>query len=77
MNVTIKGRTYTFTTEDAERREAVSTVGSLYNSRGQWAGYVVRNEATGNLSLIHGPRVSLAEERKALSALQDHLSREE
>lgn len=67
--VTIKNRPYTFTAEGAETRDAVSTIGSLTNSRGGFAGYVVRLEATGTLSLMFGPKVSAADERRALAEL--------
>lgn len=38
--VIIKNRTYTFTAEGAEERSAVSTIGSLTNSRGGFAGCI-------------------------------------
>ena len=67
--ITIKGRTYTFTAEGAEERGALSTIGSLFNSRGQFAGFVVSHN--GRLNLIGGPKVSLAEERKGLAVLSN------
>jgi hypothetical protein len=56
QTIKIKGRPYTFTTEGAETRLSVSTVGSLFNSRGQWAGFVNRVHQSGRYVLIGGPR---------------------
>jgi len=68
--ITIKGRTYTFTTEGAEEGSAIRTIGSLYNSRGQFAGLVTQLKSTGTLALIGGPKgVSVTDERKGLSVL--------
>jgi hypothetical protein len=69
QTITIKGRTYTFTTEGAEQRNAVHTLGSLFNSRGQFAGYVIEHAATGRRNLLGGPKASVHEERAALAGI--------
>ena len=66
----MNSRTYTFTTEGAETGAAIDTVGSLYNSRGQFAGLVTKLKSTGTLVLIGGPKgIKLSEERRALSTI--------
>jgi hypothetical protein len=71
QTVTLAGRVYTFTTEDAEERDALSTLGSLFNSRGKFYGYVVRDNATGVRAVITTARTrtTLREERAALATL--------
>lgn len=70
QTVNIAGRSYTFTTEDAEARDALSTLGSLFNSRGKWAGWVVQDNATGNRQVVGGLRsVDALTERAALAGL--------
>jgi hypothetical protein len=71
QTVDIAGRTYTFTTEDAEKRDALSTLGSLFNSRGKFAGYVVEEHATGKRQVIGGlARVPALVVRKALAGIE-------
>jgi hypothetical protein len=70
QTVNIKGRAYTFTTEGAEERDALTTLGSLFNSRGEWTGYVVEEKRTGNRQVIGGLRnVGAIVVRKALADL--------
>jgi hypothetical protein len=71
QTVTLGGRTYTFTTEGAETRAAVSTLGSLTNSRGTWAGYVVQDNITGRRIVMGsaGRRLSGGAQHQALATL--------
>jgi hypothetical protein len=76
--LTIGGRPYTLKTDEPELFDgmAITAIGSLYNSRGDFAGQVVRYNVSGRLSIFHGPRVSIAEERRALRPLEDAINAE-
>jgi hypothetical protein len=69
QTITLAGRSYTFTTEAAQERNAFRTLGTLTNSRGQFAGYVNEVVATGIRTIIGGPKVSVREQRAALATL--------
>lgn len=76
--ITLAGRPYTLKTDEPELFAglAITAIGSLYNSRGQFAGQVVRYNVTGRLSIMHGPRVSHTAERSALRQLEDAVNAE-
>jgi hypothetical protein len=67
--IALKGRTYTFTTEGAEESREFVTIGSLTNSRGSFAGYVVQRKSTGSLHIIGGPRATAIVDRQVRQAL--------
>ncbi len=68
--ITADNRTYTFTTEDAETRGTLDTLGTLYNSRGNFFGYVVRNNTTGRIVVLRSGRVSPRLDRACQTALE-------
>lgn len=71
QEVVLRSRTYSFTTEGAEELSALRTLGTLYNSRDQFAGYVVEEKATGRRQLLGGPRgIPALEERRELAKLR-------
>lgn len=70
--VTIKGRPYFFTHDDRDMTgSGLDTLGSVHNSRGQFAGLVVRDIRTGRTIVIGsaGRRASGAELHAALKGL--------
>lgn len=71
QTVILGGRPYTFTSEGAETRDAVSTLGSLFNSRGAFAGFVMADHTRGDRRTVLGLKVrgGIAAERAALATL--------
>jgi hypothetical protein len=54
QTVEIADRTYTFTTDDAEEREVLSTLGSLFDSSGALVGFVIEENRSGKRQLVPG-----------------------
>lgn len=51
--VNIRGREYTFNHDHRDMTgKGLQTLGSVYNSRGQWAGFVCRAVDNGNTIII-------------------------
>lgn len=50
--ITADGRTYTFTTEGAKDGLGLRTLGTLYNSRGKFHGFVVERVSNGRRTVI-------------------------
>lgn len=69
QTVTLGSRTYTFTTEGATTRAALQTLGSLFNSRGEFFGYVTEYQGRRQVLSTSKVRCNLPEERAALAAL--------
>jgi len=70
QTITLKGRTYTFTTDEANDTETLRVIGSIYNSRGDWAGWVVEDKLNDNTRHVMPPmRVNRDVERAALAGI--------
>lgn len=71
QTVTLAGRTYTFTTDGAKDGAALKTLGSLFNSRGQFYGLVTEVKKNGNRMVFTTSKVrcSVTDERAALAAI--------
>lgn len=53
VEVTIRGRKYTFNHDHRDMTgQGIQTLGSVYNSRGKWAGFVCRAVNNGNTIII-------------------------
>jgi hypothetical protein len=85
QTIEIAGRTYSFTTEDAERRAVLSTLGSLFDSSGTLVGFVIEENLSGKRQLVPGlkdvptgiVRASLARLRVLRAVTMPHVSGED
>ncbi len=71
QTITLRGTTYTFTTEDQDLTEWIKILGILRNRRGEFYGFVTQETGSTFRVILSTSRArwTLAEERAALATL--------